>query len=76
MPTSRRKLSPMREAPDFLMTETATANLLGLKPGKLRYWRTVGKVGQPPYVRLGRQIRYRASDLAEYIDDLSAGAHL
>ncbi|MEE1651831.1 helix-turn-helix domain-containing protein [Brachybacterium sp. J144] len=61
---------------DRLLTEAETAELLGLEPGTLRSWRSSGKQGQPPFVRLGRQVRYRASDLAEYMAALTAGEGL
>lgn len=61
---------------EFLMSETEAAHRLGLRPGTLRTWRSAGKVGQPPFVRIGRQVRYRASDLADYMAALSAGERL
>lgn len=61
---------------DRLLTEAEAAALLNLQPGTLRYWRSTGRIGQPPFVRIGRQVRYRASDLAAYMDGLTAGAGL
>lgn len=61
---------------DRLLTETETAEVLGVRPGTMRHWRTTGRVGQPPYVRLGRQIRFRSSDLAAYVAGLPAGEDL
>jgi len=76
MPISTHNAGATKGAPDFLVAETGAANILDLKPGTLRHWRCTGRVGQPKFVRIGRQIRYRASDLAEYIDGLSAGEEL
>lgn len=51
------------------MTETLNdvqaAQLLGLSPQTLRNWRTQRK--GPPYVKLGRAIRYHLEDLRDYI---------
>lgn len=76
MPISTHNTGATKEAHDFLMTETGAANVLGLKPGTLRHWRTTGRVGQPPYVKLNRAVRYRASDLSAYICGLSAGEEM
>lgn len=61
---------------DKLLTEKEAAEVLGVRPGTMRHWRTTGRVGQPKFVRMGRQIRFRSSDLAEHIAALSAGEEL
>jgi excisionase family DNA binding protein len=48
-----------------LLNGTATSAYLGVPEGTLRQWRYLG-IG-PPYVRLGRHIRYRRDDLDAYI---------
>lgn len=47
------------------LTEAEAAVRLGLKVATLRAWRHRG-VG-PPFVRLGRAIRYLSSDLEAYL---------
>lgn len=76
MSISTHNTGATKEAHDFLMTETGAANVLGLKPGTLRHWRTTGRVGQPTFVKLNRAVRYRSSDIAAYIDSLTAGEEL
>ena len=47
------------------LTETEAAARLGLKVATLRAWRNQGR--GPAYVRLGRAIRYLATDLEEFL---------
>jgi hypothetical protein len=49
-----------------LLSETATATILDQKPATLTMWRHLGK--GPPYLKLGKRIFYRPSDLRTYID--------
>jgi predicted DNA-binding transcriptional regulator AlpA len=49
---------------NFLNT-TQAANFLGLKPVTLEVWRCYGK--GPRFARFGRAVRYRLSDLENYI---------
>lgn len=58
---------------DLLLDDKETAALLGLSPQTLRGWRHEsgrrGELRGPRYVRLGaRSIRYRMSDLRDYLD--------
>jgi excisionase family DNA binding protein len=48
------------------LTETEAAARLGLKVATLRAWRHQGR--GPVFVRLGRAIRYLASDLEEFLN--------
>jgi excisionase family DNA binding protein len=48
------------------MTEQQAADYLGLRPNTLAHWRACGTWGLK-FVRVGRQIRYRESDLAEWL---------
>lgn len=51
-----------------LLNETAAADVLGVSPRTLANWRSRG--GGPHFVRLnGKAIRYRASDLDEFVED-------
>jgi len=48
-----------------LVDETRAAELLDLRVKTLRRWRWAGK--GPHFVKLGSAVRYRPSDLAEFI---------
>lgn len=50
------------------VTETDAARYLAVSPSTLRRWRWVGK--GPRYFRIGNVIRYRTSDLDQFV-----GAH-
>ena len=50
---------------DFLNTRQA-AELIGLKANTLEIWRIRG--GGPRYIKFGRAVRYRQSDLETYIE--------
>jgi predicted DNA-binding transcriptional regulator AlpA len=52
---------------DRLLRQEEAAELLGLSPRTLEAWRVRG--GGPRYVSRGRRwVRYRPSDLAEWLD--------
>jgi excisionase family DNA binding protein len=51
-----------------LMTRTEAAAYLGVKTQTLAVWVT-RQVNGPPYVKIGRSVRYRKSDLDQYIAD-------
>ena len=53
------------ERTDFLTTRQAAA-LVGLAPNTLEIWRIRG--GGPKYIKFGRAVRYRLTDLESYID--------
>jgi excisionase family DNA binding protein len=50
---------------EFMTTKQAAA-LIGLKPNTLEIWRLRG--GGPRYIKFGRAVRYRQSDLETYIE--------
>jgi len=50
---------------DGLLTEKEAASRLRARPSTLRAWRSK-KIG-PPYVRVGKLVRYRASEIEAYI---------
>lgn len=50
---------------DYLYSEIQAAPMLGLSPASLRKNRCQGK--GPDYVKLGRAVRYRLSDIRAYI---------
>ncbi|WP_104119294.1 AlpA family transcriptional regulator [Arthrobacter sp. B1805] len=55
---------------DELLTTAAVASRLFLSVGTLQNWRSADR-GGPPYVKVGARVRYRASDLREWIEQLS-----
>lgn len=52
---------------DRLLTEAQTAELLGLAPSTLRRRRSTGDPNQPDYVKIGRSVRYRSSDVMSFV---------
>lgn len=48
-----------------LLTERQAAEFLNIKPGTLACWR-VTKRYPLPYIKIGRSVRYRLSDLEEF----------
>ncbi len=57
----------MKDNPQLLTTEQA-AELMLVAPGTLVVWRCTGRYALP-YVRVGRLIRYRAEDVASFIEN-------
>lgn len=51
---------------DKLLTQSETAELLRRSPRQLEQWRWLGE--GPPYLRVGRRILYRESDLEAWLD--------
>jgi excisionase family DNA binding protein len=49
-----------------VMTEPETAEHIGISLSGLRKWRSDGR--GPPYVRLGRLIRYRRTVVEEWLE--------
>jgi hypothetical protein len=49
-----------------LMSEEDTANVLGMSPRTLEGKRLRGE--PPPYVKLGKRVMYRPSDIAAYVN--------
>jgi len=52
--------------PPQLLTETQTAELLGISKRTLQTWRV--RDGSIPFIRIGRCVRYRTEDLNSWID--------
>ena len=50
---------------DRLLREKEVAKMLGVAIATLQAWRRAGK--PPPFIRLGRAVRYRLSDLHQLI---------
>ncbi len=53
---------------DRLLKQKEVEELLGLAPSTIEQWRLRGR--GPRWVRLGRAVRYRLSDLTEYMQGL------
>lgn len=56
---------------DRLVTETEAAKLLGFSKNTLRAWRVTGRPRgalPPQFVKCGRAVRYRLSELLVWID--------
>lgn len=53
------------DIPKLLNREQAAA-ALGVRPQTLAYWACVGRYGLP-FVRIGRRVMYRASDIEQFI---------
>ena len=54
------------------LSPSEAAERLGVKYGTLRNWRWRG-VG-PPFLKVGRSVRYRLVDLADWLDDNTVSA--
>ena len=50
-----------------LLTETETAELLGVKPSTLAAWRC-RKTVEVPYVKIGHRVMYAEDDLVQFIE--------
>jgi predicted DNA-binding transcriptional regulator AlpA len=57
---------PSEEQITELLTQNALAAELGMKPESLADWRHRGK--GPRYVKLGQLVRYRRSDVEDWLD--------
>lgn len=55
---------------DSLLTTDQVAEMVGMRPGTIENWRY--KVQGPPYVKINRAVRYRASDVQTWLDSLEA----
>jgi len=55
------------EIEDRLLWPEQVAEMLGLPTGTLANWRYQGR--GPAFVKIGRHVRYRRSDVAEWIEE-------
>jgi len=58
---------PITLADDVLIDQVAAGALLGIPPKTLQKWRSTHETNLP-YIRIGRAIRYRTTDLKAFID--------
>ncbi|WP_235185959.1 helix-turn-helix domain-containing protein [Methylomarinum vadi] len=52
---------------DELVDQTTAGRLLCIPPATLQKWRSTGE-NNIPFVKIGRNVRYRTVDLREYIE--------
>lgn len=50
-----------------LLSEQEAAQILDTAPGTLSVWRSTGRYNLP-FVKVGRKVRYRRSDLVAWLD--------
>lgn len=59
-------------APELVLVNDITAGLiLDTKPSTLAVWRSTGRYNLP-FIKMGRRVRYRLSDLLAFIETRSA----
>lgn len=51
-----------------LLREKEAAELMGISAPTLRKWRINETKGVVPYVKIGKSVRYRLSDIHEYVE--------
>ncbi len=59
------------EQVDRLLTETEASEIIGFSRNTLRAWRVSGRTSgmlPPPFVKCGRAVRYRLSDLQGWME--------
>lgn len=64
--TTQTALNPLR-------TEVESAQFLGVKPTTLQIWRCTKRYPLP-YIKVGRLVRYRQSDLEAFLTSRTQGA--
>lgn len=66
-PTSLSEIIRQSATLNDLLDEKQAATLLNVKPGTLSVWRSTGRYAIP-FVKVGRSVRYRLSDLQAWIE--------
>jgi excisionase family DNA binding protein len=64
--TKQPEAAPIQSGDDLLTTDAA-AKILGTTPGTLNTWRCVKRYPLA-FIKVGRSVRYRRSDLLAFID--------
>ncbi|PIA72812.1 DNA-binding protein [Ectopseudomonas toyotomiensis] len=59
------------ETPPVNVDDKSAAAVLGVQKSTLSVWRSLGRYNLP-YVKIGRSVKYRISDLAEFIANRTA----
>lgn len=52
---------------DKLVDQNTAGQLLGIQPKTLQKWRSTGE-NNIPFVKIGRHVRYRTTELRKYIE--------
>lgn len=58
---------PLTFNDDVLATPTEASTLIKINAGTLQKWRSTGE-NNIPFVKIGRSVRYRVTDLKAYVD--------
>lgn len=58
----------MVEQGESLVDTNDAAKFLGISPTTLAIWRWRNRPGQPPYIKVGRAVRYRMESLRAYAE--------
>lgn len=58
---------------DCIVTPEQTSKLLSIPVTTLQKWRSTGE-NNIPYVKIGRSVRYKTTDLKAYIDRHTVGS--
>jgi len=61
----------MNEQTNEVLTTKQAAEMLGIKPGTLEIWRVQGR--SPRYLKIGHAVRYRKSDILEFLEKCEVG---
>jgi len=64
---SSKILSPASGDSDRRLDTHAAAKFLGVSPATLEVWRCTGRYDLP-FLKVGRLVRYRETDLARWLD--------
>lgn len=64
----------LKPQPNLLDTEAA-ADYLGVAPGSLEVWRCV-KRHSIPYIKVGRLVKYRQTDLDAWLEFRTVGSNI
>jgi predicted DNA-binding transcriptional regulator AlpA len=59
--------------PSELLTQDQVADIFQVSPRTVEDWRATGK--GPRFIRIGRSVRYRDSDITVYLDDAIIASH-
>jgi len=65
--------SSMKSVQDSLLTRPQAAELLGVKVQTLAAWAVDGRYGLP-FVKVGRSVRYRRSEIEAFIERRTVGS--
>jgi hypothetical protein len=64
--------TPGFDDPNELLTNHVAAKIIGVTAHTLDVWRITNRYGLP-YIRVGRKIRYRRSDLVAWLESRRVG---